>query len=342
MRNVARNVVFVAAVFVAATTIGCTGEATDDETGTGHDVASQTVMVKLQRKGSWRVLTGCSGDVQVKTVSPGTYETSWKMGLATYLDNARAKLDQRGILVGKSIDLCINSSLKPGRAGYVKSGNKIQSAAPQSIPRAQLYHEIGHWAMVNLGGFDASSKDWSGCGAVSAWGGTTTQLCAFLEGWADFFATELLGSATVMDVDYSKSPPKKGDTYKGSVATYLYKVRRTETLDFVIQSCKKAVSLKTINPFYCGVDTRQARCKTINSAKLAVGAIPSSQSCACNQDLRRNLYPDCDNDGAHSYFTVWAVSPAHANYLFNCRDGGNPDGGWSTTGGYDMNDEQHD
>jgi hypothetical protein len=32
---------YVLAKHVAATTIGCAGEATDDETGTGHDVASQ-------------------------------------------------------------------------------------------------------------------------------------------------------------------------------------------------------------------------------------------------------------------------------------------------------------
>jgi hypothetical protein len=203
----------------------------------------------------------------------------------------------------KKIDLCIDKSLRVGQAYFSKEHNKIHIKG-YGIDKMHIFHEIGHWAMLNDGNFAGASQSWSGCGAVSAWGAETTPLCAFLEGWADFFATELGNTSTVMQVDYSDPPQEKGPKWKGSVATYLYRLRTTQSLFNVVSWARPATTLGTINLNYCDATRPDPACNAINEAKLEVGAISSSESCSCDQENRElsgNMFCRtvcCDNPQA--------------------------------------------
>lgn len=62
--------------------------------------------------------------------------------------------------------------------------------------------------------------------------------------------------------------------------------------------------------------------------------------CGCGGPLApMNWYPDCDGDGLYGTNFVSACSQADANRDFDCRDGCDPDGGWSSAAGEDCNDE---
>ena len=52
----------------------------------------------------------------------------------------------------------------------------------------------------------------------------------------------------------------------------------------------------------------------------------------------RMLYPDCDGDRAYSDHGIVVMDEDHANSIFDCKDGEDPDGGWSDTRGEDTDD----
>lgn len=60
-------------------------------------------------------------------------------------------------------------------------------------------------------------------------------------------------------------------------------------------------------------------------------------NCGCG--VPQNWYPDCDGDGQFSHFPTNACSQEGADAAFKCQDGSNPDGGWSTSPGNDVDDE---
>lgn len=243
----------------------------------------QTTLVKLKKE-TWRVLTDCSThpDVGILAVKPEEFDNSWNRTFVTDMDKARTVLNAEGILKNMKIEFCIDTNLKPGRAYYGIHDSKIHISGG-NIPRLQLYHEIGHYVMFNAGGFEAASSPPKGCGAISAWGQSTTPLCAFVEGWADFFATELSGSSKVFDINYADAPEKKGEEWKGAVATYLYELRKTEPLSFIMQTGAFATSLNTMNPLYCSAGRDAERCRTIKRIKVLVGA--KTGACICDDEL---------------------------------------------------------
>lgn len=52
-----------------------------------------------------------------------------------------------------------------------------------------------------------------------------------------------------------------------------------------------------------------------------------------------NWYHDCDKDGLFGNLPVKACGALGADAAFDCSDGGDPDGGWSSTAGSDCNDD---
>ncbi|MEM7160594.1 MAG: hypothetical protein AAF799_47600, partial [Myxococcota bacterium] len=62
------------------------------------------------------------------------------------------------------------------------------------------------------------------------------------------------------------------------------------------------------------------------------------ESGAKNCSGGRMLYPDCDGDRAYSDHGIIVMDEEHANSIFDCKDGEDPDGGWSDTRGGDTDD----